>query len=188
MQATIVYFYLLINCCLNPRLQQLYESLEAQRHQLMDSLKNLSFEKLNHQPEGKWSINQIIAHLITAEKMSVMYLTKKIQGVNEVENSGLFEELKMMGLIVSQRLPFKFKAPRVVVENTSASTSLKQLEQEWNSVRDETKTLLEKIKDDQVKRMIYKHVRAGKLNIQHALIFFREHVIHHKPQIKRLQS
>jgi uncharacterized damage-inducible protein DinB len=171
---------------LNTKLNQLYESLEAQRLQLMDSLKNLSSEKLNQQPEGKWSINQIIAHIITAEKMSVMYLTKKIQGVNEVENSGLFQELKMMGLIISQRLPFKFKAPRVVVENTSASTDIKQLEQEWKSVREEMKTLLKKIKDDQVKRMIYKHVRAGKLNIQHALIFFREHVIHHQPQIKRL--
>lgn len=171
---------------MNAKLDQLYNSLEEQRFQLLSSLKNLSPEKLNHQPEGKWSINQIIAHLITAEKMSVMYLTKKIQGVNEVENSGFFQELKMIGLIISQRLPFKFKAPRVVVENTSASTDLKQLEQEWNSVRAEMKTLLEKIKDDQVKRMIYKHVRAGKLNIQHALIFFREHIIHHQPQIEKL--
>jgi uncharacterized damage-inducible protein DinB len=186
MQAPIVYFYLLINLCVNTRLHQLYESLEAQRLQLMGSVKNLSPEKLNQQPSGKWSINQIIAHIITAEKMSVVYLTKKIQGVNEVENSGFFQELKMMGLILSQRLPFKFKAPKVVVENTSASTDLKQLEQEWNSVRNEMKTLLEKIKDDQVKRMIYKHIRAGKLNIQHALIFFREHIIHHQPQIKRL--
>jgi uncharacterized damage-inducible protein DinB len=170
----------------NTRLHQLYESLEAQRLHLMDSIKNLSSEKLNYQPEGKWSINQIIAHLISAEKISVMYLNKKIQGIDEVENSGFFQESKMMGLIVSQRLPFKFKAPKVVVENTSASTNLKELEQEWNSVRNEMKTLLEKIKDNQVKRMIYKHVRAGKLNIQHALIFFREHIIHHHPQIKRL--
>lgn len=171
---------------MNTKLRQLYDSLESQRIKLIDSLKNLPLEKLNQQPEGKWSINQIIAHLITAEKMSVMYLTKKIQGVNEVENSGFFQELKMLGLIVSQRLPFKFKAPKVVVENTSASTDLKQLEQEWNSVRKEMETLLEKIKDDEVKRMIYKHVRAGKLNIQHALIFFREHIIHHQPQIKKL--
>ncbi len=171
---------------MNIKLRQLYDSLESQRIKLIGSLKILPLEKLNQQPEGKWSINQIIAHLITAEKMSVMYLTKKIQGVNELENSGFFQELKMLGLIVSQRLPFKFKAPKVVVENTSTSTDLKQLEQEWNSVRKEMEALLEKIKDDQIKRMIYKHVRAGKLNIQHALIFFREHIIHHQPQIKKL--
>jgi uncharacterized damage-inducible protein DinB len=186
MQAPIVYFYLLTNHCVNTRLHQLYESLEAQRLQLMDSLKNLSSESLNHQPPGKWSINQIIAHLIAAEKLSVMYLTKKIQGINEAEESGFIQELKMIGLIISQRLPLKFKAPKVVVENTSASADLKQLEQEWGTVRIELKALLEKINDGQIKRMIYKHVRAGKLNIQHALIFFREHIVHHRPQIKRL--
>jgi uncharacterized damage-inducible protein DinB len=171
---------------LNIKLNQLYSSLETERIQLFDSLKNLSSEKLNHQAEGKWSINQVIAHLIAAEKMSVLYLTKKLQGIDEAKNTGLVEELKMVALIISQRLPFKFKAPRVVVENTPNSTDLKQLEQEWNAVRIELKALLEKIKDNQIKRKIYKHVIAGKLNIQQALIFFREHIIHHQPQIKRL--
>ncbi len=173
---------------MNAKLHQLYNSLESQRIKLLDSLKNLPPEKLNYQPEGRWSINQVVAHLITAERMSVMYLTKKIQGIDEVDNTGLIEELKMIGLIISQRLPLKFKAPRVVVENTSHSSDLQQLEQEWNTLRMDLKNLLEKIGDHQIKRKIYKHVRAGKLNIQQALIFFREHIIHHQPQIKRLQS
>lgn len=160
--------------------------LEAQRIQLLDSLKNLPSEKLNHKPKGKWSINEIVAHLITAERISVQYLTKKIQGIDEVDNTGLIEELKMIGLILSQRLPLKFKAPRVVVENTPSLSDLNQLEQEWITARGNLKVLLEKIGDDQLRKRIYKHVRAGKLNIQQALIFFREHVIHHHPQIQKL--
>jgi uncharacterized damage-inducible protein DinB len=171
---------------LNPILQKRFEEIESQRSQLITSLQKLSLGQLNHQPSGKWSVNQIIAHIITAEKMSVMYLTKKIQGIDEAEDSGFIQELKMVALIISQRLPFKFKAPRVVVENTSTSTDLKELEQEWNMVRSELKVILEKIKDNQTNRMIYKHVRAGKLNIKHALIFFREHIIHHQPQIEKL--
>jgi uncharacterized damage-inducible protein DinB len=171
---------------LNTKLNQLYDSLESQRIKLLDSLENLPLQRLNHQPAGKWSINQVIAHLITAERMSVLYLTKKIQGIDEVDNTGLIEELKMIGLIISQRLPLKFKAPRVVVENTPSSSELKQLEKEWNTLRIDLKNLLEKVSDHQIKRKIYKHVRAGKLNIQQALIFFREHIIHHQPQIKRL--
>ena len=38
----------------------------------------------------------------------------------------------------------------------------------------------------QLKKKIYKHFFAGRLNIQHALIFLREHIIHHQPQINRL--
>jgi uncharacterized damage-inducible protein DinB len=167
-------------------LQKSFDQLELQRNKLFRSIESLPIKRLNHQPAGKWSINQIVAHLITAEKMSVMYLTKKIQGIDETKDSGLLEELKMIALIISQRLPFKFKAPKVVVENTSSSHDLKELEQEWTMVRNELKLLLERIKNDQIKRLIYKHVIAGKLNIAHALIFFREHIIHHQPQIKAL--
>jgi uncharacterized damage-inducible protein DinB len=172
---------------LNTKLQQIFDSLETQRIQVFTSLKNLSGEKLNQQPAHGWSINQVIAHLITAERLSVLYLQKKFQAINEVENSGLIEELKMIVIILSQRLPFKFKAPKTVVENTKPSTSLQELEQEWTTVRNELKIVLEKFNDDQLKRKIYKHVVAGKLNIQQTLLFFREHIIHHQHQIKRLE-
>jgi uncharacterized damage-inducible protein DinB len=171
---------------LNTKLQQIFDSLETQRNQLFISLNSLAVEKLNQQPTNGWSINQVIAHLIAAERLSVLYLRKKIQAINEVENTGLIEELKMIVIILSQRLPFKFKAPKTVVENTKSSTSIHQLEQEWNAVRNELKIVLEKFNDDQIKRKIYKHVVAGKLNIQQTLLFFREHVIHHQQQIKRL--
>lgn len=146
----------------------------------------LPVEKLNHSQSGRWSINQIIAHLIAGEKLSVAYLQKKVLAINEVDNTGIYEEIKMIGLIISQRLPLKFRAPRVVVENTTQTSDLSLLVKEWDSVREELRQLLEKVKDDQINRRIYKHVRAGKLNIQHALIFFREHIIHHYPQLKRL--
>lgn len=171
---------------MNTKLQQIFDSLETQRNQLFSSLNSLAVEKLNQQPTNGWSINQVIAHLITAERLSIMYLHKKIQAINEVENTGLVEELKMIVLILSQRLPFKFKAPKVVVENTKPSTSLHELVKEWAAVRNELKAMLERFGDDQLKRKIYKHVIAGKLNIQQTLLFFREHIIHHQQQIKRL--
>lgn len=173
---------------MNSTIQKRFDLIESQRIELLQLLKKIPSEKLNFQPEGKWSINHIVAHMIAAERLSVMYLTKKIQAINEVEDTGLVEELKMIGLIISQRLPFKFKAPKIVVEHTAKDQDLAQLEGEWIKVRADLKKLLEKISDNHIKRSIYKHVRAGKLNIQHALIFFGEHVIHHRPQINKLLS
>lgn len=93
----------------------------------------------------------------------------------------------MLVLVISQRLPgLKFKAPRAVVEITPSLTDLEQISKEWAEVRADLKALLEKIPAGQEKKLIYKHVRAGRLNILHALKFFREHIIHHTPQIKRL--
>ncbi len=171
---------------MNHTLAKLFKSLETQRNELVISLRGLPADRHNYHAEGRWSINQIVAHLIAAEKISMAYLQKKIGAINEVDNTGIYEEMKIVALIVSQRLPLKFRAPRIVVENTTQTTDILQLEKEWDSVREELRQLLEKVEDDQIKRRIYKHVRAGKLNIQHALIFFREHIIHHHPQIKRL--
>ena len=172
---------------MNRTFHQLFESLELQRHALMSSIQNLSAEKLNHHTNGKWSINQIVAHLITAERMSLNYLQKKVKGINEVGNSGFWEEIKMGFLIASQRLPgLKFKAPRAVVENTPPVLDFDSLLKEWEVLRKELKDFIEKIPAGSEKKLIYKHVRAGRLNTIHALKFFREHIIHHTPQIKKL--
>lgn len=171
---------------MNPRLQQLYGDIEKQKEILLHSLRGLPREKLNNHPQDKWSINQIIAHLIAAERLSINYLNKKILGVNQVKETGLVEELKMILLTVSQRLPLKFKAPKIVIDQTAKETDLDKLVDEWDKTRAELKNILDRIEDHQLKRKIYRHVRAGMLNIQQALKFFYEHVQHHTPQVKYL--
>ncbi|MGC4022514.1 MAG: DinB family protein [Cyclobacteriaceae bacterium] len=171
---------------MNSSLQKLFEKLENQRQSLLALVSGLPPEKLNAHPENKWSINQIIAHLITAERMSVQYLRKKMLGVEQAKDSGIWEELKMVLLVLSQRLPIKYKAPKKVVELTVSKADLSQLIEEWNEVRSEMRNILEQIDHKHIKRKIFKHIRAGMLNIQHALKFSREHIIHHTPQIKRL--
>lgn len=169
---------------MSPLIHPIFQSLENQRHALLRSLREIPHERLNHQRNNKWSVNQILSHLITAERLSVSYLNKKIQGIEAAADTGFVEELKMLALKISQRLPLKFKAPRVVVENTPTETSFEKLEEEWTAVRLELKLVLERVEDRHIKRKIYRHVRAGMLNVQHALQFLKEHVGHHTPQIR----
>jgi len=171
---------------MNPLLQYLYNKIETQRAAVLLSLRDLSDEQLNEHPPGKWSVNQILAHLITAEKLSIQYLNKKILGINQAKDSGFVEELKMLLLVVSQRLPLKFKAPKVVVDHTFKETDINKLITEWNNAREDLKRVLNGISDQHLKRKIYRHVLMGMLNIQHALKFLGEHVRHHQPQIKNL--
>jgi uncharacterized damage-inducible protein DinB len=153
---------------MNKSLLTYFAQLEQQKDNLLNELSSLSIEKLNSAPAGKWSIAQIVAHLITAERLSIQYMQKLIV------------------LIISQRLPLRFKAPKLAKESTPTLSTLPELTAQWDSVRADLKQLLEKIPDHLVKRKIYKHVFAGKLNSRQALIFFREHFIHHLPQIQRL--
>lgn len=172
---------------MNKKLQTLFNSLESQRHSVLGLIESLSVEKINNHLEGKWSIAQILSHLIASEQLSVRYLNKKILGIKDAADTGLTEEIKMIALIISQRLPFiKFKAPTVVVENTPPHESMEQLVATWAKTRSDLKETLEKFQDGQLKRKIYKHPFAGMLNIQQALKFFGEHIIHHRPQITKL--
>jgi len=171
---------------LNPKLLFLFNTLESQRNKLLNEIRLVPKEKLNTHPPGKWSANQVLAHIITAEQLSIGYVKKKFQGINDASDTGLVEELKMGALYISQRLPFKFKAPRVVVENTPHFEGIEQIEAAWNKTRSDLKELLNQFDDSQLSRKVYKHPVAGKLNIQQTLKFFSEHIIHHQPQIKKL--
>lgn len=173
---------------MNPQLNQLFSSLEAQRHHLLEKAK-IASARFNTSPgNNKWSIHQILAHLVAAEKLSVQYVRKKMQGIDQAKDAGLIESLKMIVLKISQQLPFKFNAPQPVVALTATYSNLDELITDWNNTRITLKNLLEEIRDDQTKRLIFKHPVVGKLDITQALEFMKEHVAHHLPQLKRLSK
>lgn len=171
---------------MNAKLKQLFDSLERQRTEAEGHLKNLTLEKLSAHAPGKWSLAQVYSHLITSEQLSIAYLKKKSQGIKDLKNSGLLEELKMLVLIASQRLPLKFKAPNVVVEKTSVYQTVEQIIEAWGNTRKQMVELLDTFDEKHLNRKVYRHPIAGMLNIKQAMGFFREHIIHHTPQIKRL--
>jgi uncharacterized damage-inducible protein DinB len=171
---------------LNSTLLALFDSLETQRKNLLVLISSLSTEQLNAHPEGKWSIAQLLSHLISSERLSVSYMNKKILGIQEAADTGLKEELIMILVKVSQRLPLKFKAPKVLAENTITYHTAEELSEAWEKIRMELKEVLGRFEEDQLKRKVYKHPVAGMLNSKQALQFFREHINHHTPQIKKL--
>lgn len=171
---------------MSTELKQLFDTLEQQKVKTLERLKPLDSEKLNKRPPGKWSLAQVYSHLITSEQLSIAYLKKKSLGIKDFKDTGLVEELKMLVLIVSQRLPIKFKAPKVVVENTPVYQTPAQIIEAWDATRKQMKDLLDTFSDKHLSRKVYRHPVAGMLNIRQTLRFFREHIIHHTPQIKRL--
>jgi len=171
-----------------PDLQKHFDKIEIQRISILDACKHLTPEQINAQPTpGKWSVAETLSHIIAAERMSTLYIQKKIQGISDLMDSGLLEEVKLMLLKVSQRLPgLKFKAPPGVVKNTTQYRLHADITSGWNEVRRDLRLLLEKIPDSLQHRMIYKHPFVGYLNVKQALQFFYEHIHHHGPQLKQI--
>jgi len=160
---------------------------EAERVKLMRELSAYPESMLDHKPSPeRWSVNQILIHLLTSEQLTLAYLKKKSLGVDQVKDAGPRESLKIFLLILSQRLPMKFKAPAVVLAHTPATVPLESLAAQWEILRREMQDFLETIRDEHLKRLIYKHPVAGRLDVIQCLTFMREHFLHHLRQIKLL--
>ncbi len=173
---------------MNIKLQQLYNQLEADRKILLDQVELVPEERFNCQPlPGKWSLGEVLSHIVASEHGSTSYMKKKSLGIDLVDNSGIVESFKLGLLMVSQRLPFlKFKAPKIVLDHTPQFHSAESISTQWNEVRMDLRIFLEKIEDKNIRKKIYKHPVAGRLDVVQAITFYREHIIHHSPQIKRL--
>ncbi len=172
---------------MHPKLKQTFDGLQADSEKLFASLSSLNPDQLNHSPApGTWSINQILSHLLAAERLSLIYIKKKARGIETYKNTGVWGTIKLNILILSQRFPFKFKAPQTVIQHAPTGLTLPEIIKQWQLQRQDLKEFLETVADRNIQKGIFRHHVAGMLNIAQAMIFFREHCRHHLPQIKRL--
>ena len=160
--------------------------LEAQRVSLLHKLNKLTLEEtLFVEIEGKWSIIEILEHIILSEELSVNYAFKKIENPDTLKNVKWNTGLKMLIMRIVLNLNFKYKAPTVTLPITLKASSLSELTQRWESSR----ILLEELSANSpalLKKGVLKHPYAGFLNFNQMLTFMQSHYNHHLVQISHL--
>lgn len=172
---------------MHPKLEFYWRQFEELRADICRELTVLTPDQFSQRPfENKWSVSELMAHLITSERLSVMYLKKKMLGIETAGRTGWWADAKMVALQVSQRLPLKFKAPKRVVAETPRYGKVEEMLTDWAAVRTEMKVIFETFSGNDLNKKIYRHIIAGRLNIVHAVRFLREHILHHQPQLDRL--
>jgi uncharacterized damage-inducible protein DinB len=172
---------------MHAHLQTVFDSVEQEKNLLIDHVSGLTPEEYFKTPApGKWSVAQIMTHLMVAEQLSLRYMKKKSLGINDVNDSGVMQELTFQFYNVLQRLPIKLRAPKTILDHTPEPLSLEDLKTQWGDFRGELKIFLSTIHDKHIRRMIYKHAFAGRLDVIQALRFFITHIHHHRPQIDRI--
>jgi len=171
---------------MNGKFQQILALAEQERLELLKEVSKLPAERLFYRRGTKWSISQILIHLLTAEKLSLQYMKKKSLGIDSADNAGWWEAAKYFMLKISQRLPLRYKAPPYLSENMPEAFSFHDLSDQWDQHRKELIQFLHSIDEKNINKKIYKHPVAGRLSASQAVSFFRDHIKHHLPQIKRL--
>ncbi|NBC05295.1 MAG: DUF1569 domain-containing protein [Bacteroidetes bacterium] len=162
------------------------DRIESDQSNLFSELDNLSQEQLHFRKSpDKWNILQILDHLMTSEKLSVVYIKRKTGSSKSIERSGFLSKFRIFVLKLAFILPFKYKAPKVS-DSTGKDPNYKELKTEWREVRRELKELILKLDESTLKSQIFKHPIVGLLNMKQTLQFFDIHFNHHKKQVEKI--
>lgn len=162
-----------------------YLILEENRMELYDLLEKLDEKQLNYRPvEDKWSIVQIVFHLVKAEQLSLISINKEIKNPGS-SNAGLSAFFRSSLLKYSLMSPLKFKAP-AILGNMPKEYDINELKTKWLVVRDKLKKTLGEVNHEQGKKYLFEHPYAGKFNIYQTMDFLVQHFNHHYRQISNL--
>ena len=164
-----------------------FEAIEIQRRSISALLANMSEAQCAKRPNiNKWSINEVIGHLLMAERLSLQYVNKKKLGINTVEKAGVFSLLRLIFLELVLILPFRYKAPSNAEPNVEGQT-IAELFVKWEQQRKELRLLLEEL-HGHLDKELFKHPFAGRMSLMHMMVFYQRHTKHHLLQISRIKK
>lgn len=165
---------------------EIFDRLEVQRLEIISTYKLLNKAQLQYSPAPEhWNLLQVLRHLVTAEMLTLKYIERKIKDKDNVPKAGLSAAIRNLILKTALHLPIKFKAPKAA-EVKEEHPDFETMISEWDEVRSKFKELIETSDDETLKKALYKHPRAGLLNIKQAMEFIETHVTHHRKQMKKI--
>lgn len=133
---------------------------------------------------NKWSVIQIIHHIIKSEQLTIVYIRRAISK-NDLTKSGILSRFRGIVLVTALKSSIKFKAP-ANVSNIPNSGDLMELKLKWNRIRTDLIKIIEEAKDETLNKDVFYHPSAGKMNLEYALKFMKTHLKHHEKQIEMI--
>jgi uncharacterized damage-inducible protein DinB len=168
---------------MDPKLERKHQALQQQWEHLFARMQGLDDEQLNHPPQPqKWSVVQVLYHLIQSDKLVIAYIKKKIVSEQKLAKTGFRTWFRTVLLQIALRGPFKFKAPPMVAEVPDFMT-LAEIQSAWRQSNQNFHALLASFPPHLMGKEIFRHPYAGRLNLYQTLDFMADHFSHHLKQV-----
>ena len=170
---------------MDSRLQRQFEQMEAVRESVFDMLKFYSPDQLAFKPApDKWSVIQVLQHLLISEQGTYQYLTRKNQAESLPDagwGAGVRSRLLKVGLLS----PLRFKVPKQLTQPPGGQP-FEVLMRDWREVREALREFAAALPRERLKSAIFRHPFVGYLTLSQTFDFIDKHVRHHRRQIRRI--
>ncbi|MFK7932095.1 MAG: DinB family protein [Saprospiraceae bacterium] len=171
---------------MNRTIEKRLDRMDTNLRLLFKDLETYTEDKLNEQPEAdKWSVFQVLHHMIKVERGSMGYVNKKLSYNPELKKAGFATSFRSMAAGAFTAIPIKIKAPAVVAANLPTDSSFWEVVKLYKETRGELRTFFANIPDDVLNKEVYKHPIAGRMTLFGMLSFLDAHFNRHRKQIKR---
>lgn len=171
---------------MNKKLYNKFNQLEDLKNQVLKMIESIKKENLYAKStEEKWSVVQILNHILESETGTTKYIRKKLKTPDALKAINFKSKLKGSLLMLALKSSFKFKAPKVLGE-PSNETPIEELLEKWNNTRTFLKQTIQNFPEELLEKQIFKHPKSGHMNIFQTLDFLNNHLNHHIVQIKKL--
>lgn len=161
------------------------QTFNEMRGALLDEMEHMDGGSLVAKPlAGKWSILEIIEHLVLAERATFKELPdpSRLGSVSRGLWDGVRYLLVMFVLssVIRVRVPSAAMVPR-------GNVSLFQLRRLWDENQAWLRSCIDHLGPDGVRRPVFEHPVAGSLSVEQAVRMGQVHAERHVRQIRALQ-
>ena len=164
-----------------------FQDLEHSRHALLVLTEGYSQQQLLFNPtDNQWSMAQVMKHLVMTETQILQYVLRRIEKGN-LHQATYKSWVRYILVKLALRYRKKIKAPKQVEAPPKVLNPI-QVREEWEQLRKQWATMLEKMPTDVINKNVFRHPLAGDMSISHTLGFMNEHVRHHIAQIQRIRQ
>lgn len=160
--------------------------LEKTRIQLEQLLKEYSAEQLNKTPPpGGWSPAEVLKHILDVESGTLMYCENKLhKHGTDLKNTGFRERRNTLLLRLALRSPLRFHVPSALPE-VKGPYDAEALLRQWTELRERYRAFTLSFPAELEQARLFRHPRAGMLNLGQTLSFLQAHLNRHLKQLKR---
>lgn len=156
-----------------------------ERDDIFVRLKNAGLERAMRRPEnGGWNSFEILYHLQLSERGIFQLLQKQsLKPTESFGRVGVKNRFNCWLLYANLISPLKFKAPSLVsaVQN---HPDLPELEASWNEFKSGMNQLIPELAGEKINSLIFRHHRAGWMDLKGVLGFLYFHQAGHLKQIR----